>query len=195
MRITKTSRYWSIGGQTLVGALAVALITVFLYPAHVNAGIPAFLFLLLVVTLSLYGGFAAAAVVSIIAVGCVDYFFIPPLLEWQITDPIDAVGLFTFWATSLVITRLASNARREAETAERELREAALLYEVASRLLSLELCRWRPAPCPFAYFVRFSIPARSVYTTAQRRVSCWRDNLSRTRRTNPQRIPHRPGLS
>ena len=98
----------------MIGALLVALITAGSYAAHLDTGIPAFLYLLAVVSLSLVGGFAEAAVVSVLAVGCLDYFFIPPVLEWQITNPVDSVGLFTFWATSLVITRLASNAKRQA---------------------------------------------------------------------------------
>jgi two-component system sensor histidine kinase KdpD len=138
MKPSKRSRLWRTTVQTIVGTLAVGLITAVGYRAQLNSGIPAFLFLLVVVTLSVFGGFLPAAVVSVAAVGCVDYFFIPPVLEWQITDPIDAVGLLTYWATSLVISRLASNAQREAERAEKKRRETALLYDAASRLLSLE---------------------------------------------------------
>jgi two-component system sensor histidine kinase KdpD len=138
MRVFISFRYWRFGGHVLAGTLAVAVITAIAYPLRLNVGIPAFLYLLVVVTLSLVGGFAEAAVVSVVAVGCLDYFLIPPLLEWQITNPVDTVGLITFWATSLVITRLASNAKRQAETAEKKHKEAALLYEAASRLLSLK---------------------------------------------------------
>jgi two-component system sensor histidine kinase KdpD len=138
MRALKLSRYWWSGAHVMAGTLAVALITAASYSAHLNTGIPAFLDLLVVVTLSLVGGFAEAAVVSVVAVGCLDYFLIPPVFEWQITDPVDTVGLITFWITSLVITRLASNAKKQAETAERKHKEAALLYDAASRLLSLE---------------------------------------------------------
>jgi two-component system sensor histidine kinase KdpD len=124
--------------NVIIGTLFVALITAVSYSTHANSGIPGFLDLLVVVTLSLVGGFAESAVVSVVAVGCLDYFLIPPVLEWQITDPVDAVGLVAFLATSLVITRLASNAKRQAETAERKRKEAARLYDAASRLLSLE---------------------------------------------------------
>ena len=138
MRAVKLSRYWRFGCHVIGGSFVVALVTVLAYHTHLNLGIPAFLYLLTVVTLSLVGGFAEAAVVSVVAVGCLDYFLTPPLLEWQITDPVDTVGLVTFWATSLVITRLASNSKRQAETAEKKRKEAALLYDAASRLLSLE---------------------------------------------------------
>ncbi len=138
MTVFKLSGHWRFSANVFIGTLLVAAITVASYAAHVNTGIPAFLYLLAVVSLSLVGGFAEAAVVSVVAVGCIDYFFIPPVLEWQITDPVDTVGLFTFWATSLVITRLASNAKKQAETAEKKRREVALLYDAASQLLLLE---------------------------------------------------------
>ena len=138
MKPSQRSRFWRTTAQTIAGTLAVGLITAVCYRAQLSSGIPAFLFLLVVVTQSVFGGFLPAAVVSVVAVGCVDYFFIPPVLEWQITDPIDAVGLLTYWVTSLVISRLASNAQREAEKAEKKRRETALLYGAASQLLSLE---------------------------------------------------------
>jgi two-component system sensor histidine kinase KdpD len=132
------ARYWRFAVRVIAGALAVGLVTAVAYLLHLNVTIPAFLYLLVVVNLSLVGGFAEAAVVSVVAVGCLDYFLIPPALEWQITEPADTVGLITFWATSLVITRLVSNSRRQAGAAEKKHREAALLYDTASRLLALE---------------------------------------------------------
>ncbi len=72
------------------------------------------------------------------AVASLDYFFFPPVLEWQLSDPRDALALFTYLVTALVITRLATNARNEARKAESKRREVTLLYDVASRLLALE---------------------------------------------------------
>lgn len=93
--------------------------------------------MLLVVVQSLWGGFASSALVSVVAAVCLEYFFIPPVLEWQIDDPEYGVALVTYWITSLVITRLASKARSEAQVAERRRRDAGLLYDAASRLLAL----------------------------------------------------------
>ncbi len=93
--------------------------------------------MLVVVLQSIWGGFGSSAIVSVIAALSLDYFFIPPVLTWRISDPEYGVALVTYCLTSLVITRLASRARNEALVAERRRRDAGLLYDAASRLLSL----------------------------------------------------------
>jgi len=130
-------RLGSIAWKSALGLLAIALITFVCFSAHADFAIPMPLYLLVVVVLSLWGGFASAAIVSVAAVASLDYFFIPPVLEWQISDPKDTVALVTYLATSLVITRLALKARSEARTAERRSRDVTLLYDAAARLLSL----------------------------------------------------------
>ena len=127
-----------IAAQVALGAIGVALVTALCFPAHLELAIPSLLYLLLVVLQSLTAGFASAAVVSVIAVACLEYFFVPPILTWNVASPIDFVALATFLATSLVITRLASKARIDANSAESKRRDLAQLYELALRLLSLE---------------------------------------------------------
>jgi two-component system sensor histidine kinase KdpD len=127
-----------IAAQVALGVIGVALITALCFPAHLDLSIPSLLYLLLVVLQSLTAGFASAAVVSVIAVACLEYFFVPPILTWNVASPIDFVALATFLATSLVITRLASKARIDANSAESKRRDLAQLYELALRLLSLE---------------------------------------------------------
>lgn len=118
------------------GLLGVALITAVCFRIE-RLVIPALLYLLVVVLESLWGGFASAAVVSVVAATCMEYFLIPPVLQWQVDDPEDYLALVIYLVTSLVITRLASRARSEAQKAERRRRDVTLLYEAASRLLSL----------------------------------------------------------
>ena len=125
-------------GQVALGTIGLALITGACFLLRLELAIPALLYLLLVVLQSLVAGFASSAVVSILAVVCLEYFFIPPVLAWDINSPIDAVALITFLATSLAITRLASKARVDAQSAENKRRDLALLYELSLRLLSLE---------------------------------------------------------
>lgn len=138
MRETPVSRLKQSAAQVALGATGVAAITVLCFPAHLDLTIPGFLYLLLVVFLSVTGGFASSAIVAVIAVACLEYFFIPPILAWNIDNPIDLVALMTFLVTSLVITRLASKSRLEARSAEERRKDMARLYQLALRLLSLE---------------------------------------------------------
>ena len=135
---TKASQPGLLALKTAMGSVAVALVALMCFRAHLDFAVPMSLFLLVVVIQSLWAGFVSAAIVSVVAVASLDYFFIPPLFEWQINDPKDSVALLTYLATSLVITRLASMAQSEARTAERRRRDVSMLYDAASRLLSLD---------------------------------------------------------
>ena len=115
-------------GQVALGSLCVALITAVCFSLRLDFAIPSLLFLILVVLQSLWGSFGSSAIVSVIAVACLEYFFIPPVLEWQINDPQDGVALATYWAT-LVITRLASKARGETRISEQRRRDVESLYK------------------------------------------------------------------
>jgi two-component system, OmpR family, sensor histidine kinase KdpD len=133
----KPSQIARIALKTALGSLAISLITFLCFWAHLEFAFPMSLFLVVVVAESLWGGFASAAIVSVAAVASLDYFFIPPIFEWR-NDPKDSLALLTYLATSLVITRLASKAQNEARAAERRRRDVTLLYDAASRLLSLD---------------------------------------------------------
>jgi two-component system sensor histidine kinase KdpD len=138
MPVIKPSKPARLARQVAPGALAIALVTLALFRKQADFAIPMLLYLLVVVVQSLRGGLASAVFVSVIAVASLDFFFIPPVLEWQIYDPKDGVALLTYLATSLVITRLASKARTETSIAEQRRRDATLLYDTASLLLSLD---------------------------------------------------------
>ena len=74
MRETQVSRLKHSAGQVALGAAGVSAITALCFPAHLDLTIPGFLYLLLVVFLSVTGGFASSAIVAVIAVACLEYF-------------------------------------------------------------------------------------------------------------------------
>jgi two-component system sensor histidine kinase KdpD len=132
VRIRKAS------GQVALGVIAIGVVTVICFRLHANSAIPAFLYLLIVVLPAQARGFASSAIVSLVAVLCLDYFFTPPILQLEIASPTDAITLCTYLITSLIITRLATEAQAKARSAE--ARRAALqrLYEVVWRLFSID---------------------------------------------------------
>lgn len=132
------SRLWRVARHVALGALGVAAITAVCFPLHPDFAIPAFLYLLLVVLQSAVAEFAASAIVAFVAVATLDYFFVPPILAWDINRPLDGMALATYLATSLVITRFATQARRAALASESKRRALSLLYEAACELLALE---------------------------------------------------------
>jgi len=124
--------------RTAPGCLLAALITGICFRLRLSFATTAFLYLIVVVLQSLTGSLASSAVVSFVTVGCLDYFFVPPIFSLQVTNPLDGVALLSFLITGLVITRLTTQVRKEVTVSECQRRQISLLYDLASQLLALD---------------------------------------------------------
>jgi two-component system sensor histidine kinase KdpD len=137
MHSRRAFRFRQIATQSAIGGAGIVAITAAGFPLHPNFALVGCFYLLLVVLQSTFVSFAASAIVSVLAVVSLDYFFVPPFLSVRIDKPIYGLGLLTFLVTSLVITRLASKAREEARNANGRRDDLARLYDLASRLVSV----------------------------------------------------------
>ena len=96
-----------------------------------------FLDLIVVVLSTLYGGFAQATLVSIVAAAALNYFFVPPIFSF-VNSPANWVALGAFEFTALVISRLSLDAHRQALEAVSGRRDMERLYETSRRILLLD---------------------------------------------------------
>ena len=115
-----TNRFWRSAAQCLLGSIAVALLTFVCFRLGVRAGIAALLYLAVVVLLSGTDAFIPSVIVSVIAVLCLDYFFIPPIFSLELNNPLDLVALVAFLGTASLITYQMSQ-RKQAEEALQKL--------------------------------------------------------------------------
>jgi signal transduction histidine kinase len=122
--------------QSLFGSAALALLTFVCVYLRLNLATALCLYLTLIILLSLWGSFVSSAVVSVIAVGSLDYYFTPPLFTFQISDPFDGIAIVLFLTTSAVITGLVSRARIRTDQL---VLEANLRAEEALRQAQAEL--------------------------------------------------------
>src|SRR4030081_2220644 len=134
----KNQRLWRSGIRATPGTLLVGLVTFICYGLGLNLTTTGFLYLIIVVLQSLLGDFISSAFVSIVADLCLNFFFVPPIFSFRVSDSSDIWALISFLITGLVITRLTTQVRREAETSEVQRLEMKLLYELAQRLLALD---------------------------------------------------------
>ena len=114
----RTYRPWHSAAQFLLGSVAIALLTFVCFRLQVRPGIAALLYLIVVVLLSATDAFVPSVFVSIIAVLCLDYFFIPPILSLGVGNPLDIVALVAFLGVAWLITRLMYLRRRAEEALE-----------------------------------------------------------------------------
>jgi two-component system sensor histidine kinase KdpD len=133
-----------------VGVAAMLLITeVFRHFPIVNSTTVGFAFLLAILVGSAWGGLRTSILMSVVATLAYDYYFIPPVDTWNITDPQDWVALTAFLITSAVGSTLSAWARRQTKDAQHQRQEAEQLYDLSQRLLSagdaLALCNAIPA--------------------------------------------------
>jgi two-component system sensor histidine kinase KdpD len=124
--------------HALFGAFAVALLTFFCFRVHLDLASAIPLYLLVVVLQSLTGDFRSSAIVAVLSTGCLDFFFTEPLFSLRMANPLNALALLAFLVTALVITKLVSRVRQEAESSRLQKERLSRLYKLFHQLLTLE---------------------------------------------------------
>ena len=122
-------RLRAVAAQYVLGIAGLALITFVCFQLGFHVGRTAFVYLILVVPLSLLGSVSASVVLSIIATACLNFFFTAPLFEFRIDAADDVVRVAMFLTTSLIVTVLTTRLKR----AEQELGENNARLEEAQR--------------------------------------------------------------
>jgi len=138
--MTYFSKHWRAIAQYLSGGFALALITFICFQLRLSLTTATFLYLIVVVLLSLRGSFIASAIVSFVAVGLLDYYFAPPIFSLSAAHPADVVTIIAFLTTSAVITRLVSRVR---ELMQEKLRQSEAYLAEAQRLSHTGSFGWK----------------------------------------------------
>ena len=122
----------------LAGLAAVALLTFCAFRLNLNLSTSGSLYFLIVVMVALIWGFWEASVTSLIAVNCLNYFFVPPVLTWRVSNPQDWVALATFEIAALTVSRLSARVQGQARAEARQRTQVEKLYELSRRILFLD---------------------------------------------------------
>jgi two-component system sensor histidine kinase KdpD len=125
---------------------------------------------------ALYGGFWQASLISLLAAGCLDYFFTQPPFHFYMTDPKEVVALGAFEVTTIVISRLSAKELRSSKDAAVQHLEMEQLYELSRNSLLLDL--HQPPGSQLAVLIHrvFDLSAVALYDmnlSRQDRVGDW----------------------
>jgi two-component system sensor histidine kinase KdpD len=125
--------------QCAAGCAAIAVSTFIAYRLHFPVSTAGFIYLLIVVAISLGYGVWQATFVSLIAVSCLNYFFIPPIFTFQVADERDWIALVSFQVCALLVSRLSTREQRIARDANYQRIQMKKLYELSRGILLFDL--------------------------------------------------------
>ncbi|HEV8590895.1 MAG TPA: ATP-binding protein [Pyrinomonadaceae bacterium] len=123
-------------GLSVLAVLAVTTILLSL-TTHVNATTVALSLLLVVLAAATFFGRNPALLASFVAMLCFNYFFLPPVGTWTISDPQNLVAWAAFTITAFIAGELSAYARRRAREAERLYDELQSAFDAATRTEAL----------------------------------------------------------
>lgn len=126
--LNRINQKWARYGGAL---LIIALITVVLEPFRetINTTTAALAFLLSILFIATFLGRNPALSASTAAMLCFNYFFIPPVRTFTISDPQNLIAWAAFLITAITSGEISAYAKRRAEEAEKQKREIERLYD------------------------------------------------------------------
>lgn len=143
LKSANASRIGKALGSRLTGyataVLGVVSLTILLEPVHlrISPTTVALTFLMLVVLIATFWGSKPALLSSVLAMLSFNFFFLPPVRTWTISDPENWVAWFVFTVTAIVTGQLSARVKRRALEAEARSREVEGLYKQLSEAFEL----------------------------------------------------------
>jgi two-component system sensor histidine kinase KdpD len=133
----RTKRTLRLVVGAVTGPAAALLLSYCAFRSHFNLSTAGSIDLLVVVLTALRFGFWEATGSSLVAIGCLDYFFVTPILTFHVADPQNWVGLASFEITALIVSRLSVQAQSHMRQAVLQRCNAEKLYELSRSILLL----------------------------------------------------------
>src|SRR5579862_3860938 len=124
----------------LSGLATVILITL-VYghgPLFVKTTTVVLTYLLAILVASTVWGIGVSVFMSLLAALCVDYYFLPPVGTFNVSDTQDWITLAAFLITAVIGSDLSARARRQAREATHRRNEVSRLYEFSQGLLGAQ---------------------------------------------------------
>ncbi len=128
-----------------LAALAAAIAAYRLWLDISNPTIVALTFLLIVLVVAATSRLAVAILMSVVAMLCFNFFFLPPVRTFTIADPQNWVALSTFLAVSLIASNLSAAVRSRASEAMSRRDELARLFDLSRDVLVMTDSQALPA--------------------------------------------------
>jgi two-component system sensor histidine kinase KdpD len=150
-------------------ALVALVVLVFRRLFHVNPATVGFIFLLCVLVISAAWGLRYAIALSVFATLAYNFFFLPPVGTFTISDPQNWVSLAAFLVTAVIASQLAERARREALSATQRRIELERLYAFSQQMLSTDNVLTLVNNIPRSIVETFGASAAGMYLPERRK--------------------------
>ncbi len=124
--------------QWLAATAAAALATILLTALGASSTAAGMLFLVLVVWLAARSGTALSIYGAIVCALSFDFFFLPPEHTLRLEGAQAWVAMFSFVASCFLVNRVAEQARRQTQQAERRRADLERLYELSQEMMLFE---------------------------------------------------------
>jgi len=127
------SQFWRAVTVCLGGSLGLVSLSATCFRLQTSLATAGFALLIIITLISLLGNFVVSAILSFVAVLCLNFFFAEPIFSIRVANPVDVIAVLSFLTTSLVITGLSAKVRELAEKKLEQTRaDLARLARVAS---------------------------------------------------------------
>jgi two-component system sensor histidine kinase KdpD len=127
---------WVYRYAVAIGSVAAVVLIYRRLP--VNPTTVALTLFLIVLGVASRWGLSIAITTAITSTLAFNYFFLPPVRTFTISDPENWIALLAFLISAIVASRLSERARRETENATRRRKEVERLYFLSQQLLATD---------------------------------------------------------
>src|SRR3989475_3590872 len=150
---------------SLVAAFAAVVFVTVIFNeiARINATTVGFAYLITVLMIAASWGLAESVLASVVATFCLNYFFLPPVGTWAISEPENLIALFAFLFSSLIASDLSNRARRRTAEASNRRIEMERLYELSRSIMVMNGDQAIGAQIAREMARIYEIPAVAIY--------------------------------